>query len=130
MDWLGLQDKAVLITGAAGGIGKAVAEGFIAVGAHVVVADVVAEAGEATAAALTAAGPGRAVFAPCDVTDKAQVEAAVQVAVDTFGGLHALVNNAGINIPRLLVDPAGKEELTEGVWDKVCLLYTSDAADE
>ena len=43
----------------------------------------------------------------------------VQTAVDHFGQLDVLVNNAGINVPRLLVDPAGKEELTEEIWDKV-----------
>ena len=43
----------------------------------------------------------------------------IQVVLDAFGRIDILVNNAGINIPRLLVDPAGKEELTEGIWDKV-----------
>jgi sorbitol-6-phosphate 2-dehydrogenase len=54
-----------------------------------------------------------------DVTSKASVDALVQMVLDSFGRIEILVNNAGINIPRLLVDPAGKEELTEKIWDKV-----------
>jgi len=54
-----------------------------------------------------------------DVSSKASVEAMIQAALDAFGTVDILVNNAGINIPRLLVDPAGKEELTEEVWDRV-----------
>ena len=43
----------------------------------------------------------------------------IKSTLDAWGSIDALVNNAGINVPRLLVDPAGKEELTEDVWDKV-----------
>ena len=47
------------------------------------------------------------------------MEAVVAQALENWGSVDVLVNNAGINIPRLLVDPAGKEELTEEIWDKV-----------
>ena len=46
----------------------------------------------------------------------------IKTALDAFGSVDILVNNAGVNIPRLLVDPAGKEELTEDIWDKVVLV--------
>ena len=47
------------------------------------------------------------------------MDALIEATVQKWGTVDALVNNAGINVPRLLVDPAGKEELTEEIWDKV-----------
>ena len=119
MDWLGLKDKTVLVTGGALGIGRAIANGLAEVGANVVIADFNQEAGDAAVKEITETYGNKNLFAQCNVTDKASVDAAVQSAVDTFGRLDVLVNNAGINIPRLLVDPAGKEEMTEDIWDKV-----------
>ena len=119
MDWLGLKEKTVLVTGGALGIGRAIANGLAEVGANVVIADFNQEAGDAAVKEITETYGNKNLFAQCNVTDKASVDAAVQSAVDTFGRLDVLVNNAGINIPRLLVDPAGKEEMTEDIWDKV-----------
>ena len=62
---------------------------------------------------------GEHIYTVANVTNKVSVEAMVAAAVEAFGQVDILVNNAGINIPRLLVDPEGKEELTEQVWDKV-----------
>ncbi len=89
-----LSGKAVLVTGAARGIGAAVAEAALDEGASVALLDIDA-AGELTAARL--AERGAAHFYRCDVRSLAQVERAVAAAVGTLGPLDGLVNNAGIN---------------------------------
>ncbi len=115
--WLGLEGKTVIVTGGASGIGKAVAQEFLNVGCNVVVSDMAPEAPEFDTAA------GRFHYVKTDVTSAEDVDAMVKEVVDTFGTVDVLVNNAGINIPRLLVDPKepkGQYELDEAVWDKVC----------
>src|SRR5690606_12238960 len=89
-----LEGKVALITGGGGGIGRAAALLFAREGAKVVIAEVVREAGEATAAAIREKG-GEALFVATDVSRPEQVEAAVRAAVDAYGGLHVLYNNAG-----------------------------------
>ena len=118
MGWLNLEGKIAIVTGGASGIGKAVCQEMAAVGVKVVIADVDQKGAEELAKQLKKQFGGDYVAAATDVTDKAAVDAMVAAAVK-LGGLDILVNNAGINIPRLLVDPAGKEELTEQIWDKV-----------
>lgn len=88
-----LSGKVALITGSASGLGRVGAELFAAEGARVVVSDV-ADGAEAVAA-IRAAG-GEASFVQADVTKADQVEAMIDHAVRTFGGLHVLYNNAGI----------------------------------
>jgi sorbitol-6-phosphate 2-dehydrogenase len=119
MDWLGLNGRVAIVTGGAAGIGRACAEGLAEVGVNTVIADVNVQAGDKTAADLQARFAGKHICVKTDVSSKASVDAMVTAVLDTFGGVHLLINNAGILIPRLLVDPAGKEELTESVWDKV-----------
>ena len=119
MSWTNLEDKVVIITGGAAGIGLAVTKGFVEVGAKVMIADFAEEVGQKAAEEANASGQGEAAFAKCDVTNRQEVEAVVAQALENWGSVDVLVNNAGINIPRLLVDPAGKEELTEEIWDKV-----------
>lgn len=88
-----LSGQVAVITGAAGGIGGATAIAMAAQGARVVVADV--QSGVRTVEAIRAAG-GEAVFLSCDVADREQVAAVMAAAVEHFGSLDVLVNNAGI----------------------------------
>ena len=87
-----LAGKVAVVTGGASGIGRAIVEGFAAEGAHVVVADLDAETGGALATELGDV----AAFKQTDVADADQVQALVDFAVEHFGGLHVMVNNAGI----------------------------------
>jgi NAD(P)-dependent dehydrogenase (short-subunit alcohol dehydrogenase family) len=97
-----LEGKVAIVTGGASGIGRATVELFVAEGARVVIADVDAASGEDLATVL---GPS-AAFARTDVTDVDEVEAAVDFAVERFGGLNVMFNNAGISssMARLLKD--------------------------
>ncbi len=119
MSWLDLEGKTAIVTGGARGIGKALCRGLAEVGAKVVVADVNAKASEELVTQLRNEFGAEHIYKVTDVTSRASVEAMVESTLEAFGQIDILVNNAGINIPRLLVDPAGKEELTEQVWDKV-----------
>jgi NAD(P)-dependent dehydrogenase (short-subunit alcohol dehydrogenase family) len=88
-----LSGKVAVVTGGASGIGRAVAELFAAEGAKVVIADVADEEGRVVAAGL---GDGVA-FRRTDVSDPDEVQALVDLAVERFGGLDVMVNNAGIS---------------------------------
>jgi NAD(P)-dependent dehydrogenase (short-subunit alcohol dehydrogenase family) len=88
-----LEGKVAVITGGASGIGKGCVSRFVDAGAKVVIADVSAEAGEAFAAELGDA----AAFKLTDVADPASVDEVVAFAVERFGGLHCMFNNAGIS---------------------------------
>ena len=103
-----LNDKRVFVTGSAAGIGRAIAELFIANGARVVISDI-----DEAAAAATASEIGAAGVANCDVTDEAQVQAAMAQGVEILGGLDVLVNNAGIEVSSPLL-----EQSTES-FDKI-----------
>src|SRR5262249_2859442 len=89
-----LTDRVAVITGGASGIGRATVLRFLEEGAKVVVGDYHAENG----AALAAEGgdPGRLRFVRTDVAEEAEVEALIGVAVEAFGGLDVLFNNAGV----------------------------------
>jgi NAD(P)-dependent dehydrogenase (short-subunit alcohol dehydrogenase family) len=88
-----LDGKVAFITGAAAGLGRVAAERFAAEGARLVIGDVMDGSG---AVAAIAAGGGEAIAVPCDVTDEEQVRVAIAAAVERFGGLHVLYNNAGV----------------------------------
>ena len=102
-----LENKVALITGGANGQGAAEARLFASHGAAVILTDVAEERGEAVAREIVSAG-GRAVFVPHDVADEAGWQRAIATAQDTFGGLHILVNNAGI-VPRQTLDEVALE---------------------
>ena len=94
-----LVGQTALVTGAGAGIGRAIAEVFAAAGANVVVSDLKQEMADEVAQNITNAG-GKAVGLACNVTQEQDLEAAVQKAVDTFGQLTILVNNAGGGGPK------------------------------
>ncbi|WP_299559966.1 SDR family NAD(P)-dependent oxidoreductase [uncultured Mycolicibacterium sp.] len=101
-----LTGRSAMVTGAAGGIGSAVAEALAAAGAAVLVADLDADGAARVADRINAAG-ATAASAGLDVTDRASVEAAVARAAGLAGGtLHILVNNAGITAPAMFGDIA------------------------
>ncbi|MET8983545.1 SDR family oxidoreductase [Streptomyces sp. NPDC004539] len=105
------QDRVVVVTGAGQGLGRAHALALAAEGAAVVVNDL-GEAAKTVVDEITASG-GTAVADLGDVSDWGYAEALVRRAVEEFGVLHALVNNAGVNRDRMLVS------MTEADWDLV-----------
>jgi NAD(P)-dependent dehydrogenase (short-subunit alcohol dehydrogenase family) len=107
-----LDGKRALITGAASGIGRAIATLFGEEGAAVVLADIDPSGGQSAAAEIEAAGGG-AWFAECDVTRSADCARAASVAADRLGGIDVLVNAAGVVIRRSVL------ELDEDEWDRV-----------
>ncbi|WP_435742370.1 bifunctional aldolase/short-chain dehydrogenase [Nocardioides sp. SYSU DS0663] len=104
-----LATRIALVTGAAGGIGKATAKRLAAEGACVVVADLSLEKAEAAAAEI--GGPDVAVGVAADVSKADAVQAMVDAAVLAFGGLDLVVNNAGLSLSKALLDT------TEADWD-------------
>ncbi|MDP2011210.1 MAG: glucose 1-dehydrogenase [Phenylobacterium sp.] len=88
-----LEGKVAVITGAASGIGLGTVELFVSEGASVVAADIQDEKG----AMLEKRFPGKVAYAHCDVTQEAEIEAALKLAKSEFGGLDILFNNAGIS---------------------------------
>jgi NAD(P)-dependent dehydrogenase (short-subunit alcohol dehydrogenase family) len=109
-----LDGKVAVITGAGGGIGRVAALLFAAEGARVVVADVVGEQADASVAAIVAGG-GSATPVVVDVSDEGQVQAMIDTAVATYGGLHVLFNNAGI-FPE---DDGGVLDTPPETWQRV-----------
>jgi len=121
MDWLGFQDKVVIVTGAAQGIGEAVARAFSDHGAHVIIADLNAAGAEQLAGNLSRSGLSvRAVAV--DVTDASEVTRLVRTTVEMFGGLHILINAAG-GFGRSL----SAEEIGDEQWIKVIHLNLTSA---
>jgi 3-oxoacyl-[acyl-carrier protein] reductase len=92
---LGLTGRTAIVTGASKGIGKAIAQGFAAEGANLVLLARGADLLNQTAAQLREASGVRVLPLPADVTDAEQVNAAAEAAAQHFGTLHVLVNNAG-----------------------------------
>lgn len=108
-----LENKVIIITGAAMGMGKATAELFAEEGAKVIVADFNEEAGKALVEEITEKG-GTAAFCKVDISIASQVEAMVKFAVDTYGRLDCAVNNAALK-----PDNNKFEDLDEEYWDRL-----------
>jgi 3-oxoacyl-[acyl-carrier protein] reductase len=104
-----LSGKVALITGSARGIGRAIAERFSAEGAIIVVNDVGSDAGARETLAALEAGGGKGTVEMFDVSDAAQVEAAVKDIMESHGRIDILVNNAGITRDNLLLRMSEEE---------------------
>lgn len=107
-----LDGKVALVTGSGRGLGRACAQIFAREGASVVVADIQREGGEETAKLIKEAG-GQAIFVAADVSKSSNVQAIVQSAVDTFGGLDCAINNAVLDI-----GPHPLAEIPEDDWNR------------
>jgi rhamnulose-1-phosphate aldolase/alcohol dehydrogenase len=119
--------RIALVTGAASGIGKAIATRLAAEGACVVIADLNLENAEAVAAEL--GGADVAVGVQADVTDEAQVQAAIDATVLAFGGLDLVVNNAGLSISKPLLETSEKDwDLQHNVMAKGSFFVSKAAA--
>lgn len=115
-----LNGKVAFITGSAGGIGKEIAQLFAREGAKVVIADLNISAAQLTAAEIKAAG-GEAFAVEVDVTNEEQVNAAVEVTVQTYAGIDILISNAGIQI----VQPV--QDLSYADWKKMLAIHLDGA---
>ena len=107
------QSDGAVVTGAASGIGRAIAAGLAADGFSVVVADLDEANGRAAAKEIGAANQGRAIFQRVDVTDRASVSAAIDACTRQFGSIKVMVNNAGFNKPEPFL------EASEAIWHKI-----------
>ena len=114
-----LKDKLALITGAGGGIGRGIARCYAREGAAVLIAELDPVTGAEAEAELQQMG-ARALFVPTDVLRKDSVEAAIQAAADSFGGLDILINNAFVPSENVLLedktDAMLERTLTSTVW--------------
>jgi meso-butanediol dehydrogenase/(S,S)-butanediol dehydrogenase/diacetyl reductase len=123
-----VQDRVVIVTGGAGGIGAAACRAVAAEGAKVMVADLDAEAALAVADQIVSEG-GTALSTAVEVTDRAQVRSMIDKTVDRFGELNVIFNNAGMNRPRgfMDVDQENFEEIVRvNTWGVI--VCTQEAA--
>ena len=112
MDTNRLTGKHVMITGAARGMGAAIAEHYAAQGAKICVADVNLAGCQEVVARIKASG-GQAIAAKVDVTKRDQVKAAVEATAEAYGSINIMLNNAGVNTPLMFLD------ITEENWHQI-----------
>jgi 3-hydroxybutyrate dehydrogenase len=116
-----LKDRVAIVTGAAGGIGAAIAKRYVEAGATVAVADLKLDLANETAKTLTAMGPGSAIGVAMDVADEEAVNAGVAEVVRRCGGVDVLVSNAGIQIVHRV------EEFPFADWKKMLAIHLDGA---
>jgi meso-butanediol dehydrogenase/(S,S)-butanediol dehydrogenase/diacetyl reductase len=107
------QGESAVITGAASGIGRAIAAALAADGFSVVIADLDEANGRTAAAEIGVSNQGRTIFHRVDVTDRASVGAAIEACTRQFGSIKVMVNNAGFNKPEPFL------EASEDTWHKI-----------
>jgi NAD(P)-dependent dehydrogenase (short-subunit alcohol dehydrogenase family) len=111
-----LSGKVAVVTGAGAGLGRAEALALASAGADVVVNDVPGGSGAATVDAIEAVG-GKAILVEGDVSERATADALTTAAIEHFGGLHVVVNNAGVLRDRMLFN------MTDEEWDLVIRVH-------
>ncbi len=119
---LGLSGKTAIVTGGASNIGKAIAEGLVAEGANVVIADVDCVQAEKVTEQLCKTGPGDALFIEADVTNAQQIEQMVERTLDHFGQIEILINNAGWTANGLFLDKPVEDferEIAINLWGPI-----------
>jgi NAD(P)-dependent dehydrogenase (short-subunit alcohol dehydrogenase family) len=109
-------NRVVIITGAGGGLGAAHAKVFAAEGASVIVNDINEDAAQKVVEEITAAG-GKAVVNTSDITNYDDSLNAVKQAIETYGDLHIVLNNAGVNRDRMFAS------MTEAEWDTIMAVH-------
>ena len=112
--WLNLQDKIIIVTGGASGIGLAIVDELLNLGANVQMSDI--HGGDKHRQT------DHYRFWPTDISSASEVNHTVEQIIQQYGRIDGLVNNAGVNFPRLLVDekaPAGRYELNEAAFEKM-----------
>jgi NAD(P)-dependent dehydrogenase (short-subunit alcohol dehydrogenase family) len=105
-----LENKVAIVTGAGKGIGWGIAKVFSKEGAKVVVVDWDEQAGTKTAEDIRQSG-GDAIFVKCDVSNEGEVKAMVQAAIDKYGRIDVLVNNAGVGVYKPVLEATSED------WD-------------
>lgn len=118
-----LEGKVALITGAASGMGMVAARLFADEGASVLLSDVADDAGEAVAKEIEAAGH-EATYVHADVSSEIDARTMVEAAVERFGGLHVLYNNAGVMLP----EDGSVDATDEAVWDRTFAINVKGVA--
>jgi len=125
-----LSGKTGIVTGGALGIGRAIASKLAEAGAGVIITDINEEQGVKTVDELREkhkTGEKGITFIKTDVSLKSEVDNVIKQVREQYGKIDFLVNNAGILIPRLLVDPLGKEEITEEIFDRMTAINQKGA---
>lgn len=101
---MNIQGKVALVTGGASGLGRAAVGSLLGAGASVVILDLASSDGETVAKELG----DRAIFSAADVTSESEVRSAIEAGVEAFGGLHIVVNCAGVGFPGRVLTREGK----------------------